>query len=320
MPVSINMPQKQQAADPLDKLATAVGVAKAIYGIHADSKQLELAKKKNETDAKIMGEEAEKRGLEIDKLRSEAEREKSGVISGSQRATILKDLVPAKEGEKGAYMIRSMGPDGTPMQEWVKKGAGERNPMTEALAMERMDKMRQEREQRELEKTPKGKLSKMGADQKARFDNVVLGIDAITGMENALAGGSNTFSFFGDNDFTRNERKWEEAIGRMQSGGAISDPEAERFRQMIPGVRDSKEQQAKKLADMREIMEQRFGTFGFDKSQAADLGLNPERMGFVKSDLGGAGKTAGGGAAPQPKTVIQNGHTYTLNPKTGKYE
>lgn len=46
MPVSIQMPTVQKQDTPLDKLASALSVAKAVYGIYADHSTLEMAKQK----------------------------------------------------------------------------------------------------------------------------------------------------------------------------------------------------------------------------------------------------------------------------------
>ncbi len=56
------------------------------------------------------------------------------------------------------------------------------------------------------------------------------------------------------------------------------------------------------------------------QQSAPPQGLVPPQQGFLGKM---AGLVTGGGqqASPaKPQTVIQNGHTYTLNPKTGQYE
>jgi hypothetical protein len=97
-------------------------------------------------------------------------------------------------------------------------------------------------------------------DERKRFDNVQMGLKALDLMETALKEGQNTVSMMGDNDFTVGAREFEEALGRMQSGGAIQEDEAKRFRAMLPSWSDSAEMQSKKLKRARAEMQARMGT------------------------------------------------------------
>ena len=59
----------------------------------------------------------------------------------------------------------------------------------------------------------------MGGEQRKRFDNIRMGKMALDDMSKVLSRGISTFSLIGDNDYTVAASQWEEAIGRMQSGG-----------------------------------------------------------------------------------------------------
>lgn len=135
------------------------------------------------------------------------------------------------------------------------------------LSYERQTDLMKKAADRDLKKpanmTPEQRLSKLSGEDKKRYDNVVMGQKAVNDMAGALAKGDNTFSLIGDNDFTFAARRWDEAIGRMQSGGAINEEEAKRFRAMMPGATDSREMQAKKLTEMTREMNARLGTLGF---------------------------------------------------------
>ncbi len=67
MPVSVNMPQRQQQDDPLEKLANALNIARQGFGIYTDMKGLEELKRKNAEALKQQEvENAQKdRGLDI---------------------------------------------------------------------------------------------------------------------------------------------------------------------------------------------------------------------------------------------------------------
>ena len=124
----------------------------------------------------------------------------------------------------------------------------------------------------ESKKTDPRNLS--GTD-KARYDNALMTLKAIDGMGSALDAGNNTFSLIGDNDFTLNARDAAEAIGRMQSGGAIGKEEEARFIKMLPGSTDSKKMQREKLLKLRSEMTSRLNTLGF----------TPEKIGYVPKDF-----------------------------------
>ena len=140
-------------------------------------------------------------------------------------------------------------------------------------------------EKKALESTVDGRTSKLNSTDKARLDNLKMGLTGIQGMDAALTSGDNTFSIIGDNDFTRNQRDTAEAFGRMQSGGAINKDEEERFIAAGPGLRDSKEIQRKKLLAQRDMFTSRAKTLGFT---AEELGLDFEVT------YGGGGKDSSG--------------------------
>lgn len=116
----------------------------------------------------------------------------------------------------------------------------------------------------------------LGATEKGRFDNIAMATRSLQGMGMALEGGQKTFKLVGDNDFTQNAALFKEAIGRMQSGGAIGKEEARDFINMLPTVFDSAEMRQKKLARLSLEMESRLKTLG--KKPEDITPLPPELM------------------------------------------
>lgn len=114
-----------------------------------------------------------------------------------------------------------------------------------------------------------GTEKKMGAEDIKRFDAARDALVGIQQMKQALAKGQNTFSLIGDNDFTIGARNFAENFGRMQSGGAISKEEEERFRAMAPGVKDTPAIQQKKLRDLENMINQRIRTLNKDPNEVA---------------------------------------------------
>lgn len=118
---------------------------------------------------------------------------------------------------------------------------------------------------------------KMSVEERARFDNVVMASKAIEDMSGALESGDNTFTLVGDNKFTEARRRFSEALGRMQSGGAIGEKEHAEFAQMVPTKWDSAEMQQTKLKNMRDIMSGRLNSLG--RPDAAAGGSGPQIFG-----------------------------------------
>lgn len=162
---------------------------------------------------------------------------------------------------------------------------------------------------------PRERLKGLAAGDKARYDNALMVLKGIDDMGSALDKGDDTFSMVGDNNYTQARTRAGEAFGRMQSGGAINKDEDIRFQGMLPGLKDTKEMQRKKLLDQRNEMISRLKTLGFTPEEA---GYTPKQFkyGATQDELPNSANANGN----KPKTVIQNGHTYTLNEQTGEYE
>lgn len=120
------------------------------------------------------------------------------------------------------------------------------------------------------------KMVKLGAEGKARLDNARASFSAIQNMAKALDEGQNTFSAIGDNDYTLNRTIFEEALGRMQSGGAITKEEEKRFSKMAPTLTDTKDIQKKKLQMLTEEMKSRMGTLGFTPEEFGMVAYAPQ--------------------------------------------
>ena len=162
-------------------------------------------------------------------------------------------------------------------------GGGEYDP----YKMLQTEKLREELEAKKFAKTPAGRLKNLGAEEAKRLDNAKLGLISTQGMADALNAGDNTFSLIGDNNFTQQRALFEEALGRMQSGGAISKPEEERFKKMAPTLTDSAEMRLKKLSQLQAEMKSRIGTLGFNPEDVG-VAYNPIKLnkdnGFSVSD------------------------------------
>lgn len=156
-------------------------------------------------------------------------------------------------------------------------------------------KARDEYEAKQKEKTPQGKVEKLSSAEKQRFDNVTMGLNALNDLETAyksqnregsggplsLAGNADMMRipFRGDTDYTAAADRWSEAIGRMQSGGAISKDEEKRFLRLVPSAFDSPQVAQQKIDNLKMELSSRLRNFGVSEDQAAELGyLKPRGM------------------------------------------
>lgn len=114
---------------------------------------------------------------------------------------------------------------------------------------------------------PDRRMAKLSGQEKIHLDQTKNAFGAISKMADALKSGENTFSMVGDNNFTKAATTFENAIGRLESGGAISKDEGARYRSMGPKHFDPPEIKKQKLMDLAADMTSRLGTLGFKPSE-----------------------------------------------------
>jgi hypothetical protein len=167
-------------------------------------------------------------------------------------------------------------------QEVAAKGRVEGDPMAMQLKEQNLIKAKRENEQA---LNPSSKP--LTGEQQSRADNVRMAKEAVARMSSALTAGDNTFSIVGDNDYTANLRMFQEAFGRMQSGGAIGKQEESRFRSMMPTITDSSEMQAKKLQMLSEELNKRetlLKTNGAQTSTNQSLGDDQAALSWAQAN------------------------------------
>lgn len=100
------------------------------------------------------------------------------------------------------------------------------------------------------------KITAPNATAIKRADDAGMALKAVDEMSKALFQDNyNTFSLIGENPFTIASTRFEEAFGRLQSGGAITEDEEKRFARLRPKATDSREIQEQKLVGMREQLQ-----------------------------------------------------------------
>lgn len=114
-----------------------------------------------------------------------------------------------------------------------------------------------------------GKENQLGAADKQVVSKIKMADNALRDVKSAIAEGVSTVSLVGDNKYTEAARRFTEALGRLQSGGAINKDEEERFAAMLPSWKDKKEIKEIKLQKLQEELNQRLGMYGMESTEQA---------------------------------------------------
>ena len=252
--------------------------------------------KKREQEDKMFQAEMKQKGL-IQTPEGEFE-EADWVKQNRQKEGLLNDLNIKKSGydvsPDGGGLIES--PYALDMKALDKRAKEGEIKYKDALAQRAL--------RPDVPKAPSRGAFKLSGEDKKRFDNIEMGSLAIKEMKDALDKGESTFSLIGDNNFTFARSRWEEAIGRMQSGGAINDEEAKRFRKLVPDALDSKLMQQKKLETMGAELERRKKTLGMD---ASDLSTDNSPLEGVDQTPQGLIEEPAQGLMPQDPNTPRKG-------------
>lgn len=103
-------------------------------------------------------------------------------------------------------------------------------------------------------------------------------------------------------------------IGKYLESGKLAEGDIKRYLKMLPNLRDAPEVAQGKINSLNRLIAQKqqadlsnFSNAGYDTSNIRNIPISD----FSSSKASSQNK---------PTTVIQNGHTYTLNPQTGNYE
>lgn len=221
-------------------------------------------------------------------------------------------------GEDESGNLKYLGKDPKRLEEEMRLAQlkNEQDPFGNKALAAQMARMNIDEKKRE--KTPEGKIEKLSGEARARFDNVTGSIDALKDIRAAYEGADRTgvlgnmdmvsVPLRGDTPFTEARNRFNEFLGRMQSGGQISKDEKKSFQAMLPGPTDKPEIAKSKLENLDQVLGARLKTFGVDEASARDLGFLKPRDGLVKPGLLKAEQT---GATQLPKIGdVVDGYRY----------
>lgn len=108
----------------------------------------------------------------------------------------------------------------------------------------------------------KGGQKEFSAEKLKRLDSINLAMRGLQDAKTEVLGGATIkpemyTGVFGDDKYSASVRLFKEGIGRLQSGGAITNDEAVSFINMLPTWKDSAEIKAKKFRDMERDLNSR---------------------------------------------------------------
>lgn len=157
------------------------------------------------------------------------------------------------------------------------------------------EKYTQEKEEKRRKYNPANvseKLDRLGATEKTQVGFISEGLRALNDIENAELKGREEnksssgigkwlvdksgahpwrFSVLGDNPYTAAANRYKEFFGRMQSGGAIGEKEAQDFKDLIPTQFDTPEMADSKLNKMKDMFYNKANILGLDKQDIDEL-------------------------------------------------
>lgn len=310
MPVAVLMPREPQQKqerdeDPLDKIIKGLSIASTVYGFKEAGDKAEALKNQKAS-------ELEQRNLNNQRYETEYADKKSRQAVDDERWQKSHDLEKYKVG------ISAMDRQHEKLKKEEEVKAGKTLPASEAVALGDIN----------------ASFQALADAQKAFEANPTI-TGPIQGKVSKFA------SMFELGDTGKEAKSFDaqlkanaQVIGKALEGGKLTNEDLERYKDMLPNLGDSKDAATKKVAILQSMLAQRQGAQSSALQQAGyntgniKLSSAPQNPNFG-SNQGLADKIAGGNmnqvvnavkGAPQPQTIVQNGHTYTLNPKTGKYE
>ncbi len=116
-------------------------------------------------------------------------------------------------------------------------------------------------------------------------------------------------------------------IGVSLERGKLTDADIERYRKMLPNITDTPEVAKGKIAIVKQLLAdekmaqiETLGKSGYNVSKLMDEPQTAAAEPSVKESAPAMFGMKEAVAAEKPKRIIQNGHEYIYNPRTGTYE
>lgn len=337
--------QKEDKESDLDKVIKGLNIAHSAFGIYGTYKGIEAAKQNQ-----LM--EQERLGL----AKNQDQRSQQLFADEQQGVLNPKDLFA--HGDKYTYSqnqtpnsvaLQVRGPEGLTTQ-YATPRPKEVDPMVQVMREQNLEagKLRMSNERlAAADRQEKKALGSPEQNKTAGFalrmedaEKVLSGLNEKGFDPSGIVSGAQTSSLFPERLKSEEFKKYEQAkrnfiaaVLRRESGAAISPQEYEEGdKQYFPQAGDSPENMAQKENSRRSV----YASFAHeagpllsqtrnerDRLQGTNVVNAPvnQKTKGIADLIGQSLNKANAGEAPAtPKVIIQGGHQYILNPKTGQYE
>jgi hypothetical protein len=276
MAVSVNSSNYAQS-NPLEGIAGLVNIYRSVKGIGADKAQ------------------AEKNALEMQSLRDHRDaitrRMDPNSTESQQARAAAADLgFKVSNNESADAIERRFGKTSDYYQNRFKEGEQTKRDLAK-IAAEGTSKHASL-----MQPDPNSRLATASAEVKSKVGLIADALTNMTDYEKAFAAGENPqyinsqTKFLGplvsDTKLTSAQRMLSEAVGRLQSGGAIGAEELKTFQAMGPRAGDDDDIKAEKIAKQRQFLENRLVAFGFNPAELGQIkGYDLQKLGYDSNSL-----------------------------------
>jgi hypothetical protein len=172
--------------------------------------------------------------------------------------------------------------------------------------------------------SPKGRYEKTPGDIKQKVGFITEGLQNLTDYENEFSkGGRQRWvtpqtpligGVVSAQPIDHARTNMVEAIGRLESGGAIGKEEAKSFVSMLPTAADTDEAAIRALSNVRRAMENKLVGYGYNVADLPSIGggFDLEKMGYDKAGAPRFALKPGGGGVPGVDTANAAGPKQSL--------
>lgn len=186
-----------------------------------------------------------------------------GLIGG------LDTAVAAQEGANRAVEAQAAADVAAAKQALEEKKLEEDTRLREKEIGIKQDKLNQDMALAQMSLTGPGKKKELSAAASMDLGKIQSAQAALEEMQAAMDAGENKFSIIGENPYTAAQKRFVEAFGRLQSGGAISEKEFELFKDLTPSSLDEEAIVKQKMESLRSDLAQRYENLTGEPSQLA---------------------------------------------------
>ena len=309
MPVAVYQPRaREKEVDPLDTIIKGLSIASTIYGIKDAGEKRDLLAKQNEMMSSQRDfqnkTELAGRGLKQDE---------NGNVIEDTGSSFYQQRMRKGEPDPVAHQLKQMQLRDAQAKA-DERANGAKLPATEAVALGSSNSAYQA----------------LGDAGKAFEANKDISGPVQGRWSRILAAGEVGDTGKQAKSFDAQLKMNAQIIGKSLEGGKLTDQDIERYKDMLPNLNDSPDAAKNKIAVLQNMLSQKqqaessaLGQAGYNvRNIKMSAPTDNPNFGGLRDKIGSMQDPMlpNAGASEKPNAIKQGGHTYYLNPKTGKYE